>query len=76
MKSKRFKIYQDEAKAHQTTHWDLDYLPAKQLEELMRRDRELVLRQRRSAFETALWHGFVISLGTLAVIAITYLISS
>jgi hypothetical protein len=31
---KRFKIYQEDAKLRQTSHWDWDYLSSEQLEQL------------------------------------------
>ena len=40
--TRKFKIYQEEAKTQQTSHWDWDYMSTAELEALMqeRQDRE------------------------------------
>jgi len=38
-KRNKMKIYMDEAKARQTTHWDLDYMTTAEIDALMCRNR-------------------------------------
>ena len=35
-KRKKWKIYQEDAKTQQTSHWDWDYMSAKEMDALMR----------------------------------------
>lgn len=36
---KRWKVFQEEAKTQQTSHWDLDYLSTEELDALMQESR-------------------------------------
>ncbi|MEE4377473.1 MAG: hypothetical protein V2J55_08165 [Candidatus Competibacteraceae bacterium] len=40
-KRNKMKIYMDEAKARQTTHWDLDYLTTAEIDALMIRNKRV-----------------------------------
>ena len=75
--SKRYKVYCDEAKVRQTSHWDLDYLPRTRIHELMRREREMVLKPRQPYDRiTAAWRTAVSALSILAITATAYLVSA
>ena len=37
---RKFKVYQEEAKTRQTSHWDLDYMSTAELEALMQERQE------------------------------------
>lgn len=39
-KTRKLKIYQEEAKTRQTTHWDWDYMGAEEYDALMRKAME------------------------------------
>jgi hypothetical protein len=39
-KTKKLKIYQEEAKTRQTSHWDWDYMGAEEYDALMRKSME------------------------------------
>ena len=36
----KFRIYEEDAKSRQTTHWDLDYLPTADIEQMIRSGRK------------------------------------
>lgn len=71
----RLKIYHEEVKTRQTTHWDLDYLPAAEVERMMNRDSELVLAVPPSRPDR-LWRRLVASMALLAVLATVYLLAT
>lgn len=71
----RLKIYHEEVKTRQTTHWDLDYLPAAEVERMMNRDPELVLAV-PPARADRLWRRLVASLAVVALLATVYLVAA
>ena len=74
---KRYKIYQDEAKARLTTHWDWDYLPAAELNRIMnsRRHNPARAAQRHSSVMTPSWR-VILTCTTLLAITVVGLITS
>lgn len=75
--ARKLKIYQDEAKARQTTHWDWDYLPAAQIERLRVSDTELRLgRDQIDHRQLRSWRVFVGFLSVCAAGSTVYLLGT
>lgn len=55
---RKFKVYQEEAKTRQTSHWDWDYMSTEEIEALMAeqrdRDREAAARAESEAGQSGL----------------------
>ena len=73
--TQKLKVHKEEAKELQTTHWDMDYLPRKELEELygnveQNEDGLSSKLQRKSAFRWAI----VVGIGAIGLLLLSFLV--
>ena len=70
-KPKKMRIFQEEAKTRNTTHWDWDYLTEAQIEEWMaNRHRARVARRRWIVLSTILGTALVFGIGFIGILII------